>query len=84
MLLQVPLQRTQVQLSQAQLGELRARAAREGVSVSVLVRRAIDDLLSKPSDDVIARAIAFLQRGFKGPGDLAERHDEYLAEAYLE
>ncbi len=37
--------RTRVQLTEAQLTHLRVRAAREGVSIAALVRRAVDGLV---------------------------------------
>ncbi len=78
--------RMQVQLSEQQLDVLRGQAAREHVSVSGLVRRAVDAWIgSQPETsppERRRRAIEAAGRFSSGKQDVAERHDEYLADAF--
>ena len=80
--------RTQVQLSEDDLAELRRLAAEEGVSVSALVRRGVKQVLEsrkKPSrEELWARAMSVVGKYRSGKTDVAQRHDDYLAEAYGE
>ena len=79
--------KTQVQLQEKDLAELRRMAAEEGVSVSELVRRGVKQVLEsrhRPSREELwerARAVAGKYRS--GKHDIAQRHDDYLAEDYL-
>lgn len=79
--------RTQVQLTEEQMAELKARAAEQEVSVSELVRRGVD-LLTK-SRGALSRAerreriLAVAGRFSSGSDDVAERHDDYLADAFI-
>lgn len=76
--------RTQIQLTDEQAERLRQLARESSLSMAELIRRAVERLLasaSRPSDqDVRARAIAAAGRFRSGVSDLAERHDDYLAE----
>ncbi len=78
--------RMQVQFTDVQAQALKQRAARERVSVSVLVRRAVDGLtaLERTAADQTARqrAITAVGRFASGQVDVAERHDAYLADAF--
>lgn len=78
--------RTQIQLSEEQSARLRALAAKRSVSMSELVRQAVEAMLSSSrqcdADEARHRAIAAAGRFSSGLGDLAERHDDYLAEAF--
>jgi hypothetical protein len=77
--------RIQVQLTPAQVLALRLRAARQRVSVSAVVRQAVDDWTVRtetPGQAARARAIAAAGRFASGRTDVAERHDDYLAEAF--
>jgi len=65
-------------LTEKQMSEVKALAARQGVSVSALVRQAVDRLFI--AEWAKAAAGCFNS----GLGDLAERHDDYLDEAYSE
>jgi hypothetical protein len=79
--------RTQIQLTEEQSQALREMAAREKVSVAELIRRAVNSLLQSETismEERRRRAIAAVGRFHSGISDLAERHDEYLAEAYGE
>ena len=78
--------RTQVQFSEKQLDLLRECSAREHVSVSALVRRAVDAWFkSEPrpgADEIRQRALEAAGRFASGERDVARRHDDYLDEAY--
>jgi len=73
-----------VQLPEEDLRELQRVAAEEGVSVPELVRRGVKQVLEarrRPSkSELMERALAAAGAGHSGKGDLAERHDDYLAE----
>lgn len=78
--------RTQVQLPEEQIAILRRMAAEEGVSVSELVRRGVARLLEsrlKPTrEELWKRARSIIGKYDSGKTDIAQRHDDYLAEAY--
>jgi hypothetical protein len=71
--------RTQVYLTHAQHAALLRAARTRNVSLAEVVREAVDAYLTrKPArergDDPLADLIGFVN----GPGDLSERHDDYL------
>jgi hypothetical protein len=77
--------RTQISVTAKQHDGLRRIARRRGVSMSVVVRDAIDEILDR--DDAAARwqrALAVIGTGRSGLPDIAEKHDEYLADAILD
>lgn len=80
--------RTQIQFDEQQLRALREQAALEHASVSEIVRRAVDSWIagqSKPgTHERRRRAIAATGRFASGERDIAERHDDYLADAFRE
>lgn len=68
----------QVYLEERQDRALRALAGAQQVSIAELIRRSVDLLLEElPIEDDPAMKIVGL--GDSGIGDLAEKHDEYLA-----
>ncbi|MGH2739987.1 MAG: CopG family transcriptional regulator [Actinomycetota bacterium] len=72
--------RTQVQLTEDQIGRLKRLAAERGVSMAALVREAVEKQLE--ADDRKAkweRAMKAVGIGRSGLPDLAEEHDRYLA-----
>ncbi|WP_324668120.1 ribbon-helix-helix domain-containing protein [Geochorda subterranea] len=73
-----------MQLTEEQLAALKRLAARRGVSVSELVRQAVDAVLRGPQAEQERlrreRARAAAGRFRSGLGDLAEAHDRYLLE----
>jgi hypothetical protein len=77
--------RIQVQITEAQERALREMARLRGESISALIREGVDRLIEPLTDKREAarkRALALI--GLVGPGqpsDLAERHDDYLADA---
>ncbi|HET7044176.1 MAG TPA: CopG family transcriptional regulator [Gaiellaceae bacterium] len=75
--------RTQIQLSEEQARELKRLAAERSVSVAEVIRGAVDRELRE--DDRAARwerARSHFGKYSSGVGDIAERHDEYLADAF--
>jgi hypothetical protein len=78
--------RTQIQLTEAQYGALRARAAAEGRSLADLIRASVDETLRGLPGPGPAerrrRALGMIGRYRSGPRDLARRHDAYLARAF--
>ena len=78
--------RTQIQLTEQQSEELRKRAKDQGISVAEVIRRSIDETLCRPhiTDEMRRRAKAAVGFVNSGTGDLAEKHNEYFAEAILE
>ena len=80
--------RTQIQLTQDQASLLKELAARKDVSMAELIRRCVDRFISLEGGigEAEKRRRAMAAVGFVtgGPGDLAENHDKYLAEAYSE
>lgn len=80
--------RTQIQLTEEQARALRELAVDEGVSMSEVVRRSIDDLLRarhQPSvEELRRRALAVVGRFRSDRPDVATQHDRELAEAYAD
>lgn len=80
--------RTQIQLEEAQYRALKELAARRRTSVAALIRRAVREWLETSAEvseeERRRRAIAAAGRFRSGLGDLAEKHDEYLAQIYHE
>ena len=78
--------RTQIQLPEQQVTLLKRLAAQQHVSMAELIRRAVDLFTLSPDANNIKerreRAIAAVGRFHSGRGDLAARHDDYLAEAF--
>jgi hypothetical protein len=76
--------RTQIQITPEQARALKRLAAREGKSVAELIRLSLDAMLRsgsiKDQDDLRRNARAAAGK-LRGPDDLAENHDDYLAQA---
>jgi Arc/MetJ-type ribon-helix-helix transcriptional regulator len=79
--------RTQIQLTERQAHELRDLAAHEGVSMAALIRKAVDQLLEDRGLDARwERALSVVGK-YTDPepgANVAEEHDRYLEEAYLD
>lgn len=76
--------RTQIQITPEQARSLKRLAAREGKSVAELIRLSVDNMLRSGGlkDQESLRQKASAAAGaLKGPENLAENHDDYLAEA---
>lgn len=79
--------RTQIQLTENQMRALKVAARREGLSVAEMVRRLVDQLIENDRRRrALERALEFSRNTPFGSGlsDIAERHDEYLAEGLYE
>lgn len=79
--------RTQIQLTERQARELKRMAAKEGVSMAEIIRKAVDAKIrgetgEMPWEEWVRRAQAAMGKYRSGLKDVAERHDDYLAEEY--
>ena len=78
--------RTQVQLSERQVRELRKLSAAQGQSMAKLIRQGVDlylDARRGPSDEERRqRALDVAGRFSSGLTDVSSEHDRYLADAY--
>lgn len=78
--------RTQIQLPETQVAALKQLALQQHVSMAELIRRAVDLFTASPEASDLQerrqRALAAAGRFHSGCSDVAERHDDYLAEAF--
>ena len=75
--------RTQISLTEDQMGRLRREARRRHVSLAAVVRDAVDRFV--PDEDaernaLIDALLSVAGTASSGTGDVAERHDEILGE----
>jgi len=80
--------RTQIQLTERQARELKRMAAREGVSMAEVIRRAVDAKIREgagevPREERVRLALAVMGKFRSGIRDLSTNHDKYLAEDYM-
>jgi metal-responsive CopG/Arc/MetJ family transcriptional regulator len=82
--------RTQIQLTEEQSRRVKEVARRKNISMAELIRRAIDNWLNKHNSmsmsekrqralDVVREMDGMFHSGLS---DMAENHDEYLADAF--
>jgi predicted DNA-binding protein len=79
--------RTQIQLTDEQAQRLRRLAAERGVSMAALVRDGVERVLADDNRaELWRRALSVVgkYRDVEGAKDVAENHDRYLEEAYLD
>ena len=81
--------RMQIQFTEAEAEALRHEAAQRHMSISAVVRDAVDERLSRghltPSrDELLRRSLAAMGRFRSGSGDVSARHDEYFADSILD
>jgi hypothetical protein len=78
--------RTQIQLTEDEARALRRLAAEDSVSMSALVREAVDRLLAArrgtPEAEVRRRAARAAGRFRSAHEDLSERHDDHAAAGF--
>jgi len=79
----------QIQFTEEEVEALRREAAQSRVSISAVVREAVDTRLAQPRrgpslDERKARAKAACGRFRSGTGDVSARHDEYFADSILD
>jgi hypothetical protein len=76
------MRRVQIQFSDDQVAHLEARALSSGDSIAGIVRSAVD--VQRATDERRRRidaALSVIGKYRSGLADVAERHDEYFAEA---
>jgi Arc/MetJ-type ribon-helix-helix transcriptional regulator len=72
----------QVRLPEGDLAALRQLAAKRNVSISNLIRQSVKMMLER--EELWERASRAIGIGNSGVSDIARRHDDYLAEAYMD
>jgi hypothetical protein len=78
--------RMQIQFTQQEADSLRSEASRRKVSISALVREAVDERLAAGStaptrDELVRRAKDACGRFRSGLGDVSARHDDYFVDS---
>lgn len=75
--------RTQIQLTEDQARALKELAARQGISMAELIRRAVERIIEESDDrERRRRALALLGKYRDSAPDVASNHDHYLDEIY--
>lgn len=74
--------RSQIQLTDEQVHQLKEIARREGVSVAEVIRQAVDRRIANEHGDPWKRATEAVGSFNSGLPDVSERHDDYLDDAY--
>ncbi len=79
--------RTQIQLTESQAAALKQLAASANTSIAEVIRRSIDQMIGATHtvslDDRRKRALGVIGAFASGQHDIAQHHDDLLAEAYL-
>lgn len=77
--------RTQIQLTDRQAEKLKRIAARQGVSMAEIIRRAVDLVIERPirpsEENVRSRALSAAGK-IRAGRDLARAHDDHLSDIY--
>ena len=75
--------RMQVQFDAAEAEALRRAASERGVSISAVVREAVDRcvLAHEDRNTAVDRSLTVAGRYSSGSGDVSARHDEYFADS---
>lgn len=80
--------RTQIQMTDEQVKDLKRMAKKQGISFAEIMRRSADRTRREgyaPSrEELWERFKGAIGCGDSGLHDVAARHDDYLAEAYME
>ncbi|MBA3244590.1 MAG: ribbon-helix-helix protein, CopG family [Actinobacteria bacterium] len=79
--------RTQISLTEEQAERLKRVARERGVSMAAVIRDAVDAVVPEVDparEEKIRRALAAVGSFAGGGGNVAEEHDRYLEEAYLD
>jgi hypothetical protein len=77
--------RTQIQLQEDQLRRVRELAHREGISISEVIRRAVERVLEEGERErrwQKERALSAVGRFASGLREVSREHDRYLEEAF--
>lgn len=78
--------RTQIQIEENQIKWLRTKASERGVSVSQLIREGVALFRAREEripEEKKRRALTAVGRYSSKRSDVSERHDHYLAEAFV-
>ncbi len=79
--------RTQIQLTDEQAQRLKRLASERGVSMAALIRDGVERVLADDDrKESWQRALSVVgkYRDLEGASDVAENHDHYLEDAYLD
>jgi len=81
--------RMQIQFTEEEVEALRREAAQRHLSISAVVRQAVDARLAHPRpgpsrEELVRRSLAAMGRFHSGTGDVSARHDEYFADSILD
>lgn len=80
--------RTQIQITERQYEALKAKAARQGLSLAAIIRQSLDMMLWETPEvdrkNRLEQALSVAGQFRSGLSDLSSNHDRYLAEAYKE
>jgi len=84
--MEVVMVRTQIQFTEEEVDALRREAAQRHMSISAVVREAVEKCLAHPRpepslEERKARAKAACGRFHSGLGDVSARHDDYFADS---
>jgi hypothetical protein len=75
--------RTQIQLDEERMRQLKRLASESGASMAEMIRRAVDMMLASaagPDAGALKQRVMSARGRFRsGRGDVSERHDHYLA-----
>jgi hypothetical protein len=74
--------RVQIRLSEEQHARARRKAAEMGISLSELILRGLDLMLSGEPGVITGKRFAFIGSGSSGKSDISVRHDDYLADDF--
>jgi len=77
--------RTQIQLTEEQAKSLKKISKKENKSVAELIRISVDKLIKSDglvSDELMKQKALSVVGMLHGPSDFAEKHDDYLADAF--
>jgi hypothetical protein len=80
--------RTQIQLTQGQVDDLKSLSAEKGGSMAAWIRKGVDIMIREAGglsfEERRKRALEAVGIGRSESDDIAENHDAYLEEIYLE
>ena len=78
--------RTQIQLTERQMEELRRASEREHLSIAEIIRRSLEETLARSvsvsRDELRQRAKSIAGRFASGRSDVSSKHDVHLDEAF--
>jgi hypothetical protein len=78
--------RTQIQLTERQMDDLRRESEREHLSIAEIIRRALDETSTRSvavsRDELKQRAKSVAGRFTSGRSDVSTEHDRHLDEAF--